>query len=116
MPEKSTQLRAAAAAAAACCCCCMLLLFYEGSRLPFQAEELPRSTVTAEAVKRFQASIRARMAGSDALPDKTEDEWTSSDALRKDLRGLVAGFSENLTILEVGSYFGYTTRILSDST
>lgn len=94
----------------------MLLLFYEGSRLPFQAEELPRSTVTAEAVKRFQASIRARMAGSDALPDKTEDEWTSSDALRKDLRGLVAGFSENLTILEVGSYFGYTTRILSDST
>jgi len=77
------------------------------------AEEAPRSTVTAEAVERYQASIRARMAGSDALPDKAEDEWTSSDALRKDLIGLVAGISENLTVLEVGSYFGYTTRVLS---
>ncbi|CAE7531901.1 tas [Symbiodinium natans] len=78
-----------------------------------EAEEPPRSTVTTEAVERFQASIRARMAGSDALPDKAEDEWTSSDALRKDLRIHLAGFSENLTVLEVGSYFGYTTRILS---
>eukprot|EP00434_Breviolum_minutum_P043799 symbB.v1.2.039060.t1/scaffold6325.1/size19000/1 len=60
------------------------------------AEELPRSTITKEAVQRFQASVRARMSGSDTTPDKAEDEWTSSEALRKDWCVLFPLSMENL--------------------
>mmetsp|Transcript_22768 Transcript_22768/g.37474 ORF Transcript_22768/g.37474 Transcript_22768/m.37474 type:complete len:235 (-) Transcript_22768:40-744(-) len=76
-------------------------------------DDLPRSTITKEAVQRFQASVRARMSGSELTPDKAEDEWTSSEALRKDLVQQLGAFSQNFTVLEVGSYFGYTTRLLS---
>eukprot|EP00913_Durusdinium_trenchii_P027787 g26055.t2 len=50
-----------------------------------EEEELPRSTVTKEAVQRFHQSVRARIAGSELTPDKAEDEWTSSEQLRKDV-------------------------------
>ena len=55
-----------------------LLLLAGASEFEASPDEAPRSTVTAEAVERYQASIRARMAGADALPDKADDEWTSS--------------------------------------
>eukprot|EP00435_Cladocopium_sp_Y103_P063630 s215_g25.t1 len=57
------------------------------------ADDMPRSTITKEAVQRFQASVRARMSGSDLTPDKAEDEWTSSEALRKDMAGTVWRFA-----------------------
>eukprot|EP00438_Fugacium_kawagutii_P030095 Skav228184 [mRNA] locus=scaffold3933:319662:320761:+ [translate_table: standard] len=52
------------------------------------ADEMPRSTITKEAVQRFQSSIRARLAGTDRTPDKAPGDRNRS-------------------------YFGYTTRLLS---
>merc|ERR1712224_154806 len=46
-------------------------------------------------------------------PDKLEDQWTISKAFRDDLRMHFEGVGANFTVLEVGSYLGYTTRLLS---
>jgi len=75
----------------------------------------PYSSVSPEAVARFRAAADARARGEgDAEPDKTEDQWTISKALRKDLQEQLTDFADNFTVLEVGSYFGYTTRLLSE--
>eukprot|EP00746_Dinoflagellata_sp_MGD_P167152 gnl/MRDRNA2_/MRDRNA2_97549_c0_seq1.p1 gnl/MRDRNA2_/MRDRNA2_97549_c0~~gnl/MRDRNA2_/MRDRNA2_97549_c0_seq1.p1 ORF type:complete len:281 (+),score=54.86 gnl/MRDRNA2_/MRDRNA2_97549_c0_seq1:90-845(+) len=49
----------------------------------------------------------------DAVPDKTNDQWTISKQFREDLKGVFGHDAANMTVLEVGSYFGYTTRLLS---
>lgn len=45
---------------------------------------------------------------------KTEDYWTTSVALKQDIRAFFSGMAANWTALEVGAYRGYTTRVLSE--
>lgn len=87
-----------------------------GVGLAGAASELPPgSWVSPEAVARFRVANDARSRGEDnTAPDKLEDQWTISRALRHDLADQFSGFGANFTVLEVGSYFGYTTRLLSD--
>lgn len=82
------------------------------------AEELPPgSWVTPEAVANFKIAANALQGGigeSSRPPDKMKDQWTISATLRRDLEEQLRDFAENFTVLEVGSYFGYTTRLLSE--
>mmetsp|Transcript_78103 Transcript_78103/g.162206 ORF Transcript_78103/g.162206 Transcript_78103/m.162206 type:complete len:242 (-) Transcript_78103:373-1098(-) len=98
-----------AATAVACClseqfiaCCCVAP---EAGGNPW---------VPPEAIARFRELAVARARGEDVdSPDKIEDQWTISHKLRRDLEEQFTDFAENFTVLEVGSYFGYTTRLLS---
>jgi SAM-dependent methyltransferase len=62
-----------------------------------------------------QHYLSKRATGADAVPTKGEDQWTVTAKFRDDLAGFVRsrGGHEDLTVLEVGSYLGYTTRLLS---
>jgi len=75
---------------------------------------LPGSWVAPEAIGRFRKAVEARDRGNAySAPDKLEDQWTSSQAFRSDLTHHFSGLANNFTVLEVGAYFGYTTRLLS---
>jgi SAM-dependent methyltransferase len=67
----------------------------------------------AKNVKRY---FDRRSTGEDAVPGKHEDQWTVTAQFRADLQAFVAevGGAERQTVLEVGSYMGYTTRLLSE--
>jgi len=84
------------------------------SAVTAQDPALPRSWVAPEAVSRFRQAVESRDRGdAHSAPDKLEDQWTSSRALRSDLTHHFSGLANNFTVLEVGAYFGYTTRLLS---
>jgi len=75
----------------------------------------PGSMVSPEALELLRLSFEARQRGEAEAraPDKSEDQWTSSLALREDLAREFIAVAKGATVLEVGSYFGYTTRLLS---
>lgn len=75
----------------------------------------PDSWSSAEAVKVFRESASSLNRGEKVpCPSKSEDQWTISAKLRSDLEEQFTNFTEKFTVLEVGAYFGYTTRLLSE--
>lgn len=91
-------------------------LTHEAAAAGFGSSDPPPGTfVSQDALDAFEQSVRARAAGDadGSPPDKLEDQWTISKAFRDDLRMHFEGTGENFTVLEVGSYLGYTTRLLS---
>lgn len=105
----SYQTAAAAASAAA-----QLTVQIAASTGAF-GEDLPPGTfVSPEAVEHFKAATLARALGHAAnTPDKLQDQWTITKRFRADLIAEFGGMADNYTVLEIGSYFGYTTRLLS---
>jgi SAM-dependent methyltransferase len=74
----------------------------------------PGTFVSPEAVAHFESLAHMRATGQrEVVPTKLQDQWTISTAFREDLEFHFKGMAENYTVLEVGSYFGYTTRLLS---
>lgn len=58
-------------------------------------------------------SAHARVENQIGLISKTDDYWTTSAEMKEDLRAYFEVIARNWTALELGSYRGFTTRVLA---